>query len=246
MGTPQRPFGYCGRIISGLRQARIENLSLISWIAVAVKRGFVGGIAIRIDGQRGSTWVQKGREIAANLVRRRDRGQLRQRLANAQTLVISEKERLVLDDGTAQGESELVLFIRLLTADVEGVDCVEFFVAQELPHVAMDLIGARLDDRVHDGAVTASEFGAVGIGLDLELGDGVHRGLNHIGRPVEHVAQIRIVVDTVEQEIILQSARAIGAEAGAWFRRGSRVRRAQRPCRAERVARSCARSTEEH
>ncbi len=81
----------------------------------------------------------------------------------------------------------------------------------------MDLVGAGLDDGVHDRAVAAAEFGAVGVGFDLEFGDGVHRRLDHIRGAVKHVAQIRIVVDAVEQEIVLQRARAVGAEAVCCF-----------------------------
>ena len=81
----------------------------------------------------------------------------------------------------------------------------------------MDLVGAGFDDGVHDGAVATAEFGAVGIGLDLEFGDGIHRRLDHIGGAVENVAQIRIVVDAVEQEVILQRPSAVGAEAVRGF-----------------------------
>ena len=92
-----------------------------------------------------------------------------------------------------------------------------FFVAQKLPQVAVELVGAGFDDRVHDRAVAAAEFRAVGIGFDLELGDGVHRRLDHIGGAVEHVAEIRIVVDAVEQKVILQRAGAVGAETVSGF-----------------------------
>ena len=96
---------------------------------------------------------------------------------------------------------------------VEVVDGIQFLVSQKLPHVAVDLVCARLDDGVHDGAIAAAEFRAVGVGFDFELGDGIHRGLDHIGRAVKHVAKIGVVVDAVEQEIVLQRAGAVGAEA---------------------------------
>ena len=81
----------------------------------------------------------------------------------------------------------------------------------------MDLVGAGLDDGVHDGAVAAAEFGAVGVGLNLKLGDGVHRRLDHVSGAVEDVAQVRIVVDAVEQEVVLQRAGAVGAEPVGGF-----------------------------
>ena len=142
---------------------------------------------------------------------------MRQCLANAQALVISEKEQFVLDDGPAQRKAELVLLVRLLTEDVEGVNRVDFVVAQKLPQVAVEPVGARLDDRVHDGAIPAAEFRAVGIGFNLELGDGIHGGLDDISGSVEDVAQIRIVIDAVEQEVILQRPRAVRAEAIGGF-----------------------------
>ena len=69
------------------------------------------------------TELEKRREIAANLGLRGDGGQLRQRLPNAQAFIVSEEEQFVLDDGPAQREAELVLLIRLLTEDIEGIDC---------------------------------------------------------------------------------------------------------------------------
>ena len=138
-------------------------------------------------------------------------------LADPQSLVVSKKEHLVLDDRAAQRKAELVLLVRLLAKLVEIVGGIEFFIAQELPNVAVDLICARLDDGIHDGAVAAAKFRAVGIGLDLELGDGVHRRLHHVGSPVEDVAQVGVVVDAVEQEVVLQRACAVGAESVRCF-----------------------------
>ncbi len=169
------------------------------------------------------TRVEKRGKISANLGWRGNCGQLRQRLANAQAFVVSEKEHLVLDDGPAERKAELVLLVRLLTEDVESIDGVEFLVAQKLPQIAVDLVGARLDDGVHDGAVAAAEFRAVGIGFDLELGDGIHRWLDHIGGAVEDVAKIGIVVDAVEQKVILQRAGAVGAETVSSFDARSRL-----------------------
>ena len=92
-----------------------------------------------------------------------------------------------------------------------------FIVAQKFPHVAVNLVGAGLDDGVHDGAVAAAEFRAVGIGFDLKLRDGIHRRLHHISGAVQNVAQIRVIVNAVEQEVVLQGAGAVGAEAICGF-----------------------------
>ena len=92
-----------------------------------------------------------------------------------------------------------------------------FFVAEELPDVAVNLIGAGLDDGVHDGAVAASKFGAVGIGLHFEFGDRVHRRLHHVRGAVQHVAQVGIVVDAVEQEVVLQRRAPLALKPKARF-----------------------------
>src|SRR6266478_282438 len=196
---------------------RVEDLARVCRVAAAVKRVLAGGVATRIDSWCRSTRVEEGGEISSNLVLCGDRGELRQRLANAQTFVVSEKERLILDDRSAQRKAELVLLVGLLTKGVEGVGGVNLFVPQKLEHVAVDLVGPRFDDGVHNGAVAAAEFGIVRIGLNLKLGDGVHGRLHHIGCAIEDVAQVRVVVDAVEQEVILQRASAVGAEAEAGF-----------------------------
>src|ERR1700686_1393980 len=196
---------------------RVEDLAHVCRVTVAVKSILVGWVAIDIDSFCRSGRVENRGEVSANLVRRWNRGELRQPLSNAQAFVVSEKEGFVLDDGPTQSKSKLILFVRLLTEDVEGVGSVNLFVPQKLEHVAVDLVGPGFDGGVHDGAVAAAEFGAVGIGLDLKLGDGVHGRLHHVGGAVENIAQVRIVVDAVEQEVILQSAGAVGAEAESRF-----------------------------
>ncbi len=81
----------------------------------------------------------------------------------------------------------------------------------------MELVGAGLDNGIHDGAVAAAEFCAIGIGLDFELGDGVDCWLDHVSGAIQDVSQVRVVVDAVEQEVILQRASAVGAEAVSGF-----------------------------
>ncbi len=137
---------------------------------------------------------------------------MRQCLTNAKAFVIPEEKQFVFDDGASQRKAELVLLIGLLAEEVKGIDGVEFVVAQKLPEIAVELVAARLDDGVHDRAVAAAEFRAVGIGFDLELGDGIHCGLHHVSRAVEHVAKIRVVIDAVEQKVILQRASAVRTE----------------------------------
>ena len=86
-----------------LRQGRIKDLSLVSRVAAAVEHARRCGLLS----------LEKRGEISANFGWRGNRGQLRQRLANAQAFVVSEKEQFVLDDGPAQRKAELVLLVRL-------------------------------------------------------------------------------------------------------------------------------------
>ena len=153
------------------------------------------------------------------------------RLAEAQALIVSEKEHFVLDDGPAEGKAKLVLLVRLLSG-IEPVQRVELLVAHEFEKIAVKLIGAGFDDGVHDGAVAAAEFGAVGIRLHLEFRDRIHRRLHHVCGTVEHVAKVGVIVNAIEQEVVLQGTRAVGTEPGAGLRAraglGGRYARAQK------------------
>src|SRR5208337_1017152 len=196
---------------------RIENLAVICWVAGAIENSWNRPRAARVIIR------QKLRKVPASLMRTRNLHQLRKRMAETIALIVSEKERLVLHDGPAEGKAKLVLLVGLLSG-IEPVKRVEFLVAHEFKKIAVKLIGAGLNDGVHDGAVAASEFGAVGIRLHLELGDGIHRGLHHIGGAVEHVAKVGVVVNAIEQEVVLQGTCAVGAEPGAGFRARARLR----------------------
>jgi len=105
-------------------------------------------------------------------------------------------------------------------------------------HSLRGLVGARLDDGVHDRAIATAEFSTVGIGLDFELGDGIDRRLDHIGSAVEDVAQVRVVVDAVEQEVILQRAAPPALKPKVVSTRDPGSAGAM-PVRAARVGRSC-------
>ena len=157
------------------------------------------------------------REIAVDLCLCGDGRQLRQSLGDTQALVVPENEHFVLHNRTAKGEAELVLLVGLLSDLVERVGGVHLLVAQEFPDVSMNLVGARLDDGIHDGAVAASELRAVRVGLNFELGDRIDGGLDDVGRTVQDVAQVGVVIDAVEQEVVLQRACAVGAEAECGF-----------------------------
>ncbi len=73
----------------------------------------------------------------------------------------------------------------------------------------MKAIGYRLDDRVQNRAIPTAKLGAVRICLNFEFFDGVDRRLNYVRLASQNVAEIGIVIDTVEQVVVLQSASAI-------------------------------------
>ena len=74
-------------------------------------------------------------------------------------------------------------------------------------------VGAGFDHGVQNRAIASAEFRAVVVGLNLEFLDGVNGRLNHVRRFIQHVAQIRIIIDSVQQKIILQRTRAVHAES---------------------------------
>ena len=143
-------------------------------------------------------------------------------MPDTQPLVVSEKERAVVAvvagkfHRSANGHTKLVLAI-FRARQVEGVFAIQFVVAQELIEVPVHVIGAGFDCGVNNRSVSAAEFRAVRIGLHLEFLDGVHRGLDHIVGFVQQVGEVGIVVNAVQQEIVLQGAAAVGAEAVSAF-----------------------------
>src|ERR1019366_8691517 len=181
-----------GRRSGGLRKARIENLSLVGWISAAIK--LVWDRCAQIE---------KTGEVAPKHLRGGDQQEFGQRLPNAQPLVVHEEERTILPNGPAKRDSELVLLVGLPAEEIERVSAVQLVIAEELVQVAVEAVGAGLDDRIHDGTIAATEFRTIGISLCLEFADGVDGGLDHIRAAVQHVAQIGVVVDAVEQEVIL-------------------------------------------
>src|SRR5579859_2641370 len=218
-GRGRSAAGSTGVRRGGSYLPRVEDLAVVRRVSEAINNtGHGPCVAGRIV-------REKRGKISACLGCSWNGCELRECLADARALVVSEKERLVLYDRATEGESKLVLLVRHLAENVESIVGVKFFVPQEFKNVAVKLIGAGLDDGIHDGAVAASEFGAVRIRFHLEFGDGIYRRLHHIGGAVEHVAQIGVVVNAVEQEIVLQGARAVGAETRAGFHARARFSR---------------------
>src|SRR5262249_17509076 len=110
-----------------------------------------------------------------------------QGLANPRALVVPEDEGLVLPDGPAGGEAELVLAERpfaesgCVGKEVSGVQLV---VAEELPQVPVKLVGPALESGVQRRAARAPEFRAVVGRFHFELGNRVDRREGDVERAV--------------------------------------------------------------
>ncbi len=76
----------------------------------------------------------------------------------------------------------------------------------------MKLVCARFHCRVEHRATRAAEFGAEGIGLNLEFADGIHRRFYDVGRPVQKIDTTGVVIDAVYQIVVLRRTGAVGGE----------------------------------
>ena len=96
------------------------------------------------------------------------------------SLIGEEKQHLVLHNGSAEREAELVLVQhrwRLIVALEKVVVGVEGRVSKVLPHVAMILVGSRLGHHIDIRARIASIRSVVLPDLNLKLLDGI--GVRH-------------------------------------------------------------------
>ena len=87
---------------------------------------------------------------------------------------------------------------------IEVIAGIQEVVPQKATGASVNVVCPGFDDGVHDGAIPPPEFSAVGIGLYLELCQRVHGRLNDIISFVQQVGQIRVVVDSIAQEVVLQ------------------------------------------
>ncbi len=88
------------------------------------------------------------------------------------TLIVTEKEDLVLDDRTANRSSELIL-PQLALVDVvvvfKPIRRVEDVIAEKFPGGAVDAVGARLDRGVQNSSGSSAKLGAKVPSLDFEF-----------------------------------------------------------------------------
>lgn len=89
----------------------------------------------------------------------------------------------------------------------------------------MELIASTHCGGVYDSTGGAAEFGIVVARLDLELLERIWRRHHNIVRFVQQIGQIRVIIDTVEKEIVVKRTRAAGTETVAVRVAGSRLAR---------------------
>src|SRR6185437_12005858 len=118
-----------------------------------------------------------------------------------------EPEKLVAPDRTADRRAKLILFERCLTGVgvLEVVAGVEEGVAKEFEHVAMIGVRAGFYDRVNGRSAAAPELRGKRVCLDFELLDSVH-----VRAQYHPTVIVRVVVDSIEKEIVQRAAGSVG------------------------------------
>ena len=129
-------------------------------------------------------------------------------LAYAQLLVIAKEKRPVFLDWAANAAAELVLaklrFWQLRPSEIVVLVRIQRLVPEEFEQGAMEHVGARFREDIHDARGGAANFGAIQIRLNLELLDRVNR------RPdTDRADESLIVVHAVDQIIIRHRILAI-------------------------------------
>ncbi len=113
------------------------------------------------------------------------------------TAEAAEEEVLVVTDRTTDRGSEAVLVVWILRGAHAGVmrDRIEVPVAEEFECRAMEAVGAALGDDADDGGGVTAELGAVVVGNDIELADGV--GVGNLVAGVAEAGHVEAAVEVV-------------------------------------------------
>ena len=127
-------------------------------------------------------------------------------------LRIRKVEYLVPPDRQTKGGSELVLVVGGNSTPRVPVLAIKPSIADIFPQISVDLVGARLDAGVEHGSSRVPELGTVVGSVDLEFSQRIRWRLDIVAGAVHEVVGIHIVVDTIEDEVVLGGALAIGRE----------------------------------
>ena len=141
----------------------------------------------------------------------------------AEPLEVAEEERLVPHDRTAEHAAELVAAQRRLlpVGRLEEGRRVQRGVAEELPGIAVELVGAAAIRDVDGRAGRTAVFRALVVRHDAELADRVGRRLHHLIREPLVARAVGVVVHAVDQEVVERAAQAVDVER-AFARRAVR------------------------
>ena len=172
-------------------------------------------------------WREQIAEIAGAHPQGGDGGVVGGALADFGAFVVGKEEELVLAvedlgdvDGGAHRETVLIaLEGRIGAGRIEEILGVQLLVAQELKGRAVEVVGAGFGGEIDDAAHGAAVLRGIGVGLHLELLDGVDGGLHHLRAPLGAGQFHGVIVEAVEQEVVLGIAHAAGAETGIARRR---------------------------
>jgi hypothetical protein len=135
----------------------------------------VASRGVRISEKAGDEGIV--REISILHVRRRNRAYEGNAVPLPLTLVVGEKESLVLSNGPTQSSAELVE-IELLPAGGKKAARVQLGIAEELEHRAVEVVSARLGGYQHRWTRARAIFRGIVEGQNLEFLDGVNGGQN--------------------------------------------------------------------
>ncbi len=147
-------------------------------------------------------------------------------IAERRALVAGKKERLVVEDGSADGAAILVALNRIRRSWCgEEVLCVEDRIAHKLKRVSVETVRTGLRDDVDDAAGILPVFRAVVAGLHAELLKrvGEREGLVDIGVLVHIVSAVEQVANGVLSRTIGRISHGAGEGLG-----GSLIRAAIR------------------
>ncbi len=166
---------------------------------------------IEDDRQRAST-VKRLTKVAVPLLGGRDCVEKLDRATLANSLVIAEEERTVLDNRAAERRAELValeLSASHLVPIVLPTVGIQVIITEELVSNAMIFVGTGLGHDVHDAAAGSPVFGGVGSGIDAEFS---HRLKRHGEGLVSthHVAAFA----AIGQQSVLGGEAAAHSDAG--------------------------------
>src|SRR5262249_4504031 len=101
-----------------------------------------------------------------------------------------------------------------VTRRFEETHSVEDCIAVKLPQIAVKLIGAATVCCIDYSAAATPKFGAIGIGLHLELLHGVGRNLDNLAGKALIAGAVGIIIHAIEQEIVDSITQTIDVEGG--------------------------------